>query len=193
MSLKLRFLVNLLSLNPLTHFSIEIQEGKCGLNTHLLLKEDYKYLNVWIFMLLKLCNCSCSNLMKSLWCLISRYLVVCHAAALVGREKNVRQHILRLTINVPIGIGIASWLYRENVHIFLNCMGKMELFMFNLDNPFQPFVGGWLIKLSLLNPFRFCVNAVSFSFTVVVPILYFNIFKFRLYQDANAPGKNKHN
>ena len=121
----------------------------------------------------------------------SRYLVVCHAAAMVGREKNIRQHILRLTINIPIALGLASWIYRENIHIFLNCMGKMELFLFDLDNPFLPFVGGVLIKLSLLNPFRICANIVAFAFTVVVPILYFNIFKFRLHQDDKVSGKNK--
>jgi hypothetical protein len=120
-----------------------------------------------------------------------RYLVVCHAAAMVGREKKISQHIFHLTITISIAVGLASWIYRENTQIFLNCMGRMELFIFDLDNPFLPFVGGWIIKLNFFNPFRFSVNALLFSFTFGIPILYFNIFKFRLHQDDKVSGKNK--
>ena len=114
--------------------------------------------------------------------------MVCHATAMVGREKSVGEHILHLSLYVSLGIGLASLLYRENCYIFLACMGKMELFVLDLESPFLPFVGGKLVKLSFMNPFRFCANVVGFSFIVIVPILYFLIFQFRLYQDTHVQG-----
>ena len=101
--------------------------------------------------------------MKSLFCPISRYLVVCNAATMVGREKKISQHIMRLTINISIGVGLASWIYKENIQIFLNCMGRMELFIFDLDNPFLPFAGGVMIKLSLLNQSSDCIRMKKFK------------------------------
>ena len=112
---------------------------------------------------------------------------------MVGREKSVGQRILHLSLYIPLGIGLASWLYRENCNIFLACMGKMELFVLDLENPFLPFIGGEMIKLSLFHPFRFCANVVAFSFTVIVPILYFLIFRFRLYQDTHVLGEDEKN
>ena len=117
-----------------------------------------------------------------------RYLVVCHAAAMVGREKSVGEHILHLSLYISLGLGLASLLFRENCYIFLACMGKMELFVVDLKNPFLPFDGGKIMKLSLFNPFRFCCNVVGFSFVVIVPILYFLIFQLRLYQDTHVQG-----
>ena len=124
---------------------------------------------------------------------IFRYLVVCHAAALVGQEKSVGQRIQNLSLYISLGIGLASFPYRENCYIFLACIGKMELFVLDLENPFLPFVGGEIMKLSLLNPFRFCANVVGFSFIVIVPTLYFLIFQCRLYQDTRVQGDDERN
>ena len=91
---------------------------------------------------------------------------------MVGREKSVGEHILHLSLYISLGLGLASLLFRENCYIFLACMGKMELFVVDLENPFLPFVGGEIIKLNLFHPFRFCANVVGFSSIVIVPILH---------------------
>ena len=115
-----------------------------------------------------------------------RYLVVCHSTAMIGREKKVGSHILMMSVCTSLAIGLASFVNREDVHMFLTCMGKEEWFIYDLKTPFVPYVGGENIKF---NPFRFSMYVVGYTFIAVVPILYHNIFKFRQIQDTSIKGK----
>ena len=114
--------------------------------------------------------------------------MVCHATAMIGRENYLGSQIQKLSVCTSLGIGLASFFFRENTFSFLYCMGKMEWFIFDLKKPFQPFAGGYGIKLPFFNPFRLSVNAVGFAFIFVVPILYYKIFKFRKKQDTSTKG-----
>jgi hypothetical protein len=81
-----------------------------------------------------------------------------------------------------------SLIYRESTFNFLSCMGKMEMFYFDLKHPFSTPIGGAGIKLPFFNPFRLIVNMVGYTFIFVVPFLYYKIFKFRQKQDNSVQG-----
>ena len=106
----------------------------------------------------------------------------------MGKEKQFGNHILKLSLYTSLGIGLLSLKYRENTSYFLFCMGKMELFYFDLKHIFSPTLGGAGIKLPFFNPFRLSVNMVGFTFIFVVPVLYYKIFKFRQKQDNSVQG-----
>ena len=110
---------------------------------------------------------------------------------MLGRENNIGRQIMKLSLLTSLGIGLTSLIYRENIKMFLFCMGKMEWLVFDLQNPFLPFVGGAGITLKFFNPFRLSVNTVAFAFIIVVPILYYKIFKFRQKQDNSIEGMAK--
>ena len=112
--------------------------------------------------------------------------MVCHSTAMVGKEKNIGKQILKLFVYTSLGVGLSSVIYRENTRMYLRCMGKSEWFVFDLQNPFLLFVGGAGIKLKFLNPFRLSVNIVLYAFILVVPILYYKIF--RQEQDTSIEG-----
>ena len=95
--------------------------------------------------------------------------MVCHAQAMVGRQKNIGRKIVKIHICTSIGIGLASFIYRINTETFLTCMGRMELFVFDLSDPFLPLIGGDLIKLPLSNPFRLGIYVVGYAFILVLP------------------------
>jgi hypothetical protein len=107
----------------------------------------------------------------------------------MGKEKQIGNQILKLSFYTSLGIALLSLKYRENTSYFLFCMGKMELFYFDLKHPFSPPLRGAYIKLPLFNPFRLSVNIVGYAFFVVIPILYYKIFKFRQKQDTSIKGK----
>ena len=118
----------------------------------------------------------------------SRYLMVCHASTMMGREKDLGQRIQDLTVFVSVGLGVISLVYRESIRIFLLCMGKEERFRFDIENFARQFQGGIEIKLPFFHPFRLSVNMAVFSHIFVVPILYFTIFTFRKKQDTSIQG-----
>ena len=114
--------------------------------------------------------------------------MVCHASTIIGREKDLGQKIQDLTVYLSVGLGVISLVYRESIIVFLLCMGKEEMFRFDLENFFQQSMGRMGIKLTFFHPFRLSVNMIIFSFIFVVPILYNWIFKFRKKQDTNIQG-----
>ena len=115
--------------------------------------------------------------------------MVCHATSMLGREKYLGNQTIKFSVLLSMGIGLASLIFGENAVIFLLCMGKSELMNFSLQNPFLPLEGGSGIKLNFFNPFRLSVNTVGYAFMVVVPVLYFKIFKFRMKQDTSVAGR----
>ena len=117
-----------------------------------------------------------------------RYLVVCKAKEIIGREKQIGNQILKISIFISLWIGLMSLIYRDTHFAFLFCMGKAEMFYINLHHPFSPLIGGTAIKLPFLNPFRMIANMVGYTFIFVVPLLYFKIFKFRQKQDNSVQG-----
>ena len=117
--------------------------------------------------------------------------MVCHAQAMVGRQKNIGKQIVKITICTSIGIGLASFIHRRNIQTCLTCVGRMELFVFDLRNHFPPLIGGDIIKLPLSNPFRHCIYVVGYAFLFIVPFCYFKIFKFRRKQDISIKGSQR--
>ena len=116
-------------------------------------------------------------------------MVVCRAATMVGVEKMIGIKILKCSVCTSLGIGLATVYQRETTTMYLDCMGRSEWFMFDLQNPFLPFIGGSGINVKLFHPFRLSVNSVAFAFVLVVPVLYYKIFQFRKKQDINIRGK----
>ena len=115
--------------------------------------------------------------------------MVCHAQAMVGRQKCIGRQIVKISICTSIGFGLASFIHRRNTQTFLTCMGRMELFVFDLRNPFLPLIGGDIVKLPVSHPFRLCIYLVAYAFLFVVPFCYYKIFKFRKKQDISIKGK----
>ena len=67
--------------------------------------------------------------------------------------------------------------------------GQVRVNEFKPSASFQPLEGGSGIKLNFFNPFRLSVNTVGYAFMVVVPVMYFKIFKFRMKQDTSVVGR----
>jgi hypothetical protein len=109
----------------------------------------------------------------------------------MGKEKHIGNQILKISLSTSLGIGMVSLIYRESTFYYLFCMGKMEMFYFDLKQPFSPPIGGTAIKLPFFNPFRISVNTVYYTFIFVVPLLYYKIFKFRQKQDNSVQGRKK--
>ena len=72
-------------------------------------------------------------------------------------------------------------------------MGRMELFVFDLRNPFLPLIGGDILKLPVSHPFRLSIYLVAYAFLFVVPFCYYKIFKFRQKQDISIKGMHAKN
>ena len=107
---------------------------------------------------------------------------------MIGREKHIGNQILKISLYTSLGIGMLSLIYRESTLNFLFCIGKMEMFYFDLKHPFSPPIGGTQIKLPFFNLFRLSINLVGSTFIFVVPVLYYKIFKFRQKQDDSVKG-----
>ena len=121
---------------------------------------------------------------------IQRYKIVCHARALIGKEKQLGNKILKFSIYTPLVLGLLAFYYRENTIQFLFCMGKMEQFYFDLRFPVSKQIGGAGVTLEFFNPFRLSVNILGYSFFFIVPTLYYKIFRFRRIQDTSVLGMN---
>ena len=120
-----------------------------------------------------------------------RYLMVCHAQSMIGKQKNIGRQIVKMSICTSFGIGLASFIQRRNTQTFLTCMGQMELFVFDLNRPLPPLIGGDIIKLPVSHPFRLCIYVVGYAFLLIVPFCYYKIFKFRQKQDISIRGKQR--
>ena len=114
--------------------------------------------------------------------------MVCHPTEMVGNEKKAGKVIMDLTAAFSVSIGCMSIVYRDNGHVFLLCMGSEEGFKFNMENMSHKFVGGAGYNMELSHPFRVLLNVAIFSFVIVVPLLYYKIFKFRKDQDISVQG-----
>ena len=109
---------------------------------------------------------------------------------MIGREKLLGNQILRFSIYTPLVFGLLAFYYKENTLPFLFCMGKMEWFYFDLHFPISNQIGGAGVTLEFFNPFRISVNIIGYSFIIIVPTLYYKIFKFRKVQDTSILGMN---
>ena len=125
--------------------------------------------------------------------LFFRYLMVCHSQAIAGREKIIGNKARDFLIMTSLGFGVASIFYSDSITIFHFCMGKEE--RLHLDILGQPAKSGVLskqkalmIRLDFFNPFRLSFNIAVFLFIFVVPLLYYQIFKFRKKQDNSIQG-----
>ena len=115
--------------------------------------------------------------------------MVCHASSMIGVEKKVGAKILKYSACLAMCMGLATVMYKDSMRMYLDCMGKNELFIFDMEDMFLPPVGGAGISLGFFNPFRLTVNFMMYAFVFLVPWLYFRIFKFRQTQDRNVTGK----
>ena len=119
--------------------------------------------------------------------------MVCHSQAIAGREKIIGNKVRDFLIMTSLGFGVASIFYSDSITIFHLCMGKEE--RNHLDISGQPAKSGLLSKqkalnmrLDFFNPFRLCANISMTLFIFVVPLLYYQIFKFRKKQDNSVQG-----
>ena len=115
--------------------------------------------------------------------------MVCHAQAMLGRQKHIGRQIVKIPVCTSIGIGLASLIHSRHTQTFLTCMGRMELFVLDLRNPFLHLIGGDIIKLPLFYPFRLSIYAVGYAFIFIVPFCYYKIYKFRQRQDLAIRGQ----
>ena len=112
--------------------------------------------------------------------------MVCHSQAIAGKEKNIGISARDYLIMTSLGFAVASIFYSDSINIFLFCMGKEE--RFHLDILGKPAKSGVLIRLDFFSPFRLCINIAGALFIFVVPLLYYQIFKFRKKQDNSIQG-----
>ena len=103
--------------------------------------------------------------------------MVCHSQAIAGLEKKIGNKAWDFLIMTSLGFGVAPIFYSDSIPVFHLCIGKEEIF--HPDFWGQAAKSGVQICLDFFNPFRLCVNIAGALFFFVVPMLYFQIFKFR--------------
>ena len=67
-------------------------------------------------------------------------------------------------------------------------MGREESFFYDFKNIFLSYVGGVAFNMRIVHPFRLSFNILVFLFVIIVPFLYFKIFKFRKLQTNMVQG-----
>ena len=103
--------------------------------------------------------------------------------------------ILLMLINniVPFAVTFMSLVYAGNMHRYLVCMGREEIFLYDLEDLLAD-VGipvwdyGRAISLPLYHPYRLVMNVVFLSFILVVPFSYIAIYWFRKNHDSQVQG-----
>ena len=94
---------------------------------------------------------------------------------------------------VPTCLTIVSLIYAENMFRYTVCMGREEIFLYDLEDLLKD-VGipawdyGRVISLPLYHPFRLVMNVVGLSFILVVPVAYMAIYCFRKKHDRQVHG-----
>ena len=93
----------------------------------------------------------------------------------------------------PLTVTVMSLVYAENMHRYVVCMGREEIFLYDLEDlladlglPVWDYGRG--ISLPLYHPFRLLFNVVALSFILVVPVAYIAIYCFRKNHDRQVPG-----
>ena len=97
---------------------------------------------------------------------------------------------------VPVCLGVLSGIFVENNWRYPVCMGREEIFHYDLDDflkdnglPLWDYGRG--IHLPLYHPFRLLSNILMFSFIFVVPVTYMAIYYFRKRQDIAVQGASQ--
>ena len=94
---------------------------------------------------------------------------------------------------VPVCLGVLSGIFVENNWRYPVCMGREEIFHYDLDDllkdaglPLWDYGRG--IHLPLYHPYRLLMNVVGSAFIFVVPVTYMAIYYFRKRQDNTVQG-----
>ena len=120
---------------------------------------------------------------------LSRYVIVCHAHKVHGKEKRIGKLFKNCLLLTSLYEGLASLTVTKHVHSYMLCMGQEEDWKMNLKNPFEPVIKGFATKLPFFHYYRFSILILGFSFIFIVPIIYFKIFYFRWKHDKKIKGK----
>ena len=107
---------------------------------------------------------------------------------MLGAENRLGNQIQIVTAALSFGFGIMSAFYGNNSHILLLCMGREEAFKYNLEYTIGSYNGGVAFNMRLYHPFRLSFNIVLFIFVIIVPVLYYKVFRFRQDQANTVPG-----
>ena len=99
------------------------------------------------------------------------------------------RNLIHAAILIPSAVGLSNFLFLNNIKTFLVCLGREEAFHHNLTDFLDVEKGGGgYYNLHFLHPFRLTANFIAFSFILVLPSLYYKIFKFRDRQDHTLKG-----
>jgi hypothetical protein len=112
-----------------------------------------------------------------------RYVYVCRVSWVVtaAQRKNFNFFISAVICLLSCSLTFFSFLYREQNFVFLDCIGKAEYFHSQNKSSVRLF---WL--LPLYHPFHLLSIIAFFSYTFVVPLAYFRIYRFRKQQDSKV-------
>ena len=118
-----------------------------------------------------------------------RYMMVCKAVQAYNMGETVLASIVfKSTICLPLFFGVASVPKLSKIRMYMICMGKEERFLFETADFYKHSTFGTAFKMPFWDPFRLAFNVLSFSFMIVVPMLYFLIYKFRKSQTKSVQG-----
>ena len=125
---------------------------------------------------------------------IFRYILVCKAetAERFGKTKLARLLTL-VNFLVPTLMVMGSIVCRDHVHYYTKCIGREEIYEFDLDHLENGAKTLWdkgvTLSLPIYHPFRILSFLVLLSYIVVIPAVYFAIYRFRKKHDDMITGK----
>ena len=114
-----------------------------------------------------------------------RYVYVCRVSWVetAAQRKICNYLISGMICGLSVSLTICSFLYREKSFFYLNCMGRADYYYSQQESSIRLV---WL--LPLYHPFHLVSILAFFCYALLVPLGYFEIYRFRKQQDARVMG-----
>ena len=124
---------------------------------------------------------------------VYRYVYVCrHSWVLTNFGQRILDSIIvGFILGCSLLLAVLTTLYRENFRAYLDCVGRVFLFHFDVQNfLFDGREKGKVWILPLNHPVRVLSNLAFFSYILIVPLGYIKIYSFLRNQATTVIGLN---
>ena len=119
---------------------------------------------------------------------IYRYIYVCKSSWVPDADKRSNLEVALSTsiLAITLGLTFGSWVYQDKYIHFLNCMRKQNI-LFQSEQEMT----GLAFNLPIYHPFHALTTIAFFIFSVLVPVGYFLIYRFRKKDNYHVSGLNE--
>ena len=119
---------------------------------------------------------------------IYRYIYVCRSSWIptADQRRNFEVVLTSSILALTLGLTFGSWVYQEKYIHYLNCVRKENIILQSEQER-----TGIAFDLPIFHPFRALSILSFFLYSVLVPVGYFLIYRFRKKDDYHVSGLNE--